>query len=438
MFDHRIAISYKTRRLLSEHSQYLPYGAAHYSYRSVKEKFSQCFELYGIRYFELDRPEIYPVGRDIYNNVAHIQFKPFEEIRLLRGVPNVAHVAWEFPVLPTERYWATGDLRRTQPLEDYVHMLDILDEVWVGSEYAQQVLSAHGVQNVYVVPAPVLFSAATQGRNHSSNYERIDPMIAGFASRLKRVRSVELTRNNIRDLNEGVQFTESVALSDVLTRHRRVFILVANPGDMRKNLPAALLAMRSIPKADDVCLVIKFVIDNKIVDLKSAVFDVLKARFQELEYDFFDQDFPGVYIFSDVLSEGELSAFYSCAHFYLCPAFAEGQNLPILEAMAKGVIPVSVNHTAMADYVSESNSFIIESKSLPAPKCFESAYGMANMSINISTHKDVAAAIERALGSDDDEIGGKSVVAIETINLGYSARNVINIVDLRLSALRGV
>ena len=51
-----------------------------------------------------------------------------------------------------------------------------------------------------------------------------------------------------------------------------------------------------------------------------------------------------------------MDALYEAADFYLCTSIAEGQNLPMLEAMSFGVVPVSPRHTAMRDYLDNDNS----------------------------------------------------------------------------------
>ena len=60
-----------------------------------------------------------------------------------------------------------------------------------------------------------------------------------------------------------------------------------------------------------------------------------------------------------------MSALYCIADFYICTSAAEGQNLPLLEAMAHGSVPVSTGNTAMADYITADNAFQIAERSVP-------------------------------------------------------------------------
>jgi hypothetical protein len=44
---------------------------------------------------------------------------------------------------------------------------------------------------------------------------------------------------------------------------------------------------------------------------------------------------------------------------------AEGQNPPLQEAMACGVVPIAPRHTAMLDYICEDNAIIVRSQRHP-------------------------------------------------------------------------
>ena len=100
-----IYYSHRTRKALAEGRSYLPLGFAHYSYGTVCRKFLDVFREGGLEAQELLMPEIYPSPAHLFPSNAlarplHIAFKPYEEIRLLKGAANVAHVAWEFDRLP--------------------------------------------------------------------------------------------------------------------------------------------------------------------------------------------------------------------------------------------------------------------------------------------------------------------------------------------------
>jgi hypothetical protein len=77
-------------------------------------------------------------------------FKPPNLFRVLKGVPNIACVAWEFDGFPEIR-----DRKRVIPSDDMAHMLRIPDEIWVPCEFTAQIVRQAGIKNVYTVPAPI-------------------------------------------------------------------------------------------------------------------------------------------------------------------------------------------------------------------------------------------------------------------------------------------
>jgi len=80
---------------------YIP-GRAHYSYRVVSAKFRTALHDLGCECIDLPRPEIYfaPVAKKILRNPCfHLIFTPPNLFRVLKGVPNIACVAWEFDKL---------------------------------------------------------------------------------------------------------------------------------------------------------------------------------------------------------------------------------------------------------------------------------------------------------------------------------------------------
>src|SRR5690606_16655141 len=66
-----------------------------------------------------------------------------------------------------------------------------------------------------------------------------------------------------------------------------------------------------------------------------------------------------VVLFSGFLPDDQLSHLYRLADFYVCTSIAEGQNLPLMEAMVHGCVPISVTNTAMADYVTADNAVTV-------------------------------------------------------------------------------
>jgi hypothetical protein len=140
--------SVRTRHALTRQFSQLPLGLPHYSYGIVSQKFITLLADMGIGTIELTMPEIYPshcsIGPRKPNTPrpVHLMFKAFDEIRLLKGVYNIAHVAWEYNRLPSFDRLPKFHPKRSHPLNDYVYALSLVDEVWVGCSFTRDTLES--------------------------------------------------------------------------------------------------------------------------------------------------------------------------------------------------------------------------------------------------------------------------------------------------------
>jgi glycosyltransferase involved in cell wall biosynthesis len=418
--------SFRLRRSLAENTSHVPFGAAHYSYGAVASKFLAMFERKRVLTSELDRPEIYVAPpKPITSNAVHIMFKPFEEFRLLKGAKNIAHVAWEFEKIPTRALWLVGDPQRSVPFADYLHMLTLPDRLWVGCRHTESVFRLHGIVNVDVIPAPI---AVSEGAFETVANERKQ-----YRRSLSHTRdSITLTALKAPWQRHGVsgEKTTSTSLSSLRTQYRRMFLSILNPGDLRKNL-ASLIDGFSLASAADtsICLVIKLIIDNNAISIDEFLGDILPKRYSELELTFGEITPSNIFITFDYLSNSALHDMYRAVDFYLSATFAEGQNLPLQEAMANGVVPVIANHTAMSDYVTMDNSVIVNWTGGKSFYAMSRAYGLSELMIPWITSYDVANAVRFAATLDDIGFLRKQEAAWQTIAEGYSETTILKLVE---------
>ena len=409
--------SVKLRRNLSDGSERVPFGAAHYSYGAVADKFVTALKKLNISLRELARPEIYPPPSPDGRRPLHICFKPYEEIRVLHGAINIAHVAWEFAKLPHRADWPLGDARRLNPFSDYLHMLKIPERVWVGCEYTKNVFLKYGVANVDVVPAPI---------------QTPIPLERGFSDVRTLARSI--AQHRIADLDlvkldgrvaqrpaPALIEQNRVKLGAVLKDSKSMFVTVANPGDLRKNLPALIdgfsLAAQRTP---GLALILKATIENSIESVRTVISETLPKRYSEQERTFGDITPTGVYILTERLSDDDLTALQACSDFYLSAALAEGQNLPLQEAMSVGTAPIAPANTAMADYIFPDNAIVVPFTMRRAPACFEAAYGLGEIETPWVSAEAVAAAVETAAAASPQQRAACGRAAWETIKSRYS------------------
>ena len=142
-------------------------------------------------------------------------------------------------------------------------------------------------------------------------------------------------------------------------RRRRIYLSVFNPEDFRKNLDSMIRGFDAfLQQGHDDLLIIKALTGTERFSLEQVVRDVMVNKLARGSA--FGTE--NILVFNAFLTEEEMTLLYDAADFYLCTSIAEGQNLPLLEAMARGVVPVTTRTTAMLDYIDAENAVVIETE----------------------------------------------------------------------------
>ena len=411
-------------------------GKRHYSYRFALRKFVDALTRAGASCVELPMPEFYAdknalpqtdrdaIARDVI--VPHLIFRSTEEIRLLKFAYNIACFAWEFDVLDdfTRR---DGNM-----LDNQAHMLSICDEVWVPCAFTKSVLNKFGVARVEVLPAPIdipLLEADEATRQRSD-----------WLLELAAIPALPMNHNPHWGLEDSLIANRS-AYKPLFTwmqdrsANPLVFVSVFNPEDHRKNLNAMLRGFYTFSKINgDAVLIIKLVTSLASHDIapREMVFKLIANKLDDngvLQSD-------RILFVSDFLTDEELDALYRSADFYLCASIAEGQNLPLLEAMGRGAVPVSTRHTAMADYLDDENSIEVPSRRIDnfipylAPATFARRF-----QIDHSDEHDVFAALMAANSTPPEKRKRMSVAAAAAVRRLYGPELVAAQIAARLDAI---
>lgn len=71
-------------------------------------------------------------------------------------------------------------------------------------------------------------------------------------------------------------------------------------------------------------------------------------------------NYPSIYLYTDILPVSMMPNLYKNADVYIAPSRGEGMNLPILESAAMEVPVISAYNTAMTDFLTEKNSYFIQ------------------------------------------------------------------------------
>jgi glycosyltransferase involved in cell wall biosynthesis len=399
-------------------------GAPHYSYHFAAQRFRDMLTRRGRPPTHLPMPEYY-ADRSALPHAepgahVHLMFRSTEQIRLLKPATNICCFAWEFPVLKNDT------LPGEHPFANQAAMLSLCDEVWTPSEFARRVLQAHGIANAHRIPAPVPLPAG--GRR---------PRTAALA-RFSKLQTVTLNINfTWPDEHQDQQAqTTAATLGDWLAAHTKskrgptIFLSILNPEDFRKNLDAMLRGFHHLRQLHaDAVLIVKVLTASSRFSLAQAAGGVVRNK---LAPGTVLRD-SGIAIINAYLEDEEMSLLYSLADFYLCTSVAEGQNLPLLEAMAHGTVAVTTSNTAMDDYITPDNAFIIPTR-MVANDNAHLAGTIARRPFQVShcTARDVYEALAGALAARSATRTAKARAGVRTLSALYAEDAVWPLLESRL------
>lgn len=309
----------------------LRYGQAHYSWMLIAHLYEQALAALSYPAQEIVRPEIYqsPLSAatlHLSRSDIHLAVKPIEELRRLKFTRNFFVCGWEFPEFSTTSF-------ESNPFFNQIQTLGGADAVLCWSDYTRDNLKGYGLKNVFTLPPP----------------------LAGAG-----------------DLDDGVPAVECLTLdthcppgseplidlSAFLAAHTRStrFLSVLNPWDYRKELPRMMSEfVQAARETPDICLVVKLVVDNQGTTLRN-INEILRAVYGlELRAD-------NVAFVGAALPDADLRRLMKQAHFYLCTSSVEGLNLPLIEAMFEGLVPVAPWNSAMGTYLDARCSLGIDTE----------------------------------------------------------------------------
>ena len=152
---------------------------------------------------------------------------------------------------------------------------------------------------------------------------------------------------------------------------------------------------------------LKLVVDNKNDRLDNVLTGVLRSCISG--YELIDSN--AVWLATECLAEPVLADLYHFSSAYLCSSLAEGQNPPLQEAMACGVVPITTFHTSMLDYISHDNAVIIRSQRRPIDRPDTAMGTNPDARWHVCTSADVACALRQFAGlgeADRRELGARA------------------------------
>lgn len=385
-----ISASIESERLIDFTSgSDIVYGKAHYSWKISAKLYKKGLHYSSVETKDILRPEIYrtEIARKVAcidENDVHLCVKPIEHIRKLPGVKNICVAGWEFPEFSDYGY-------ENNPFNNYISVLSKTMEVWCWSNFTTNNLRENGLNNVITFPPPVLLGV----------YSGIN--------------------SGILDSITGVTYGSTRGNGNIpldlflsLNKEKTIFIAVINPGDRRKQTKLMIEAFLEAQKYNsNIVLIIKLIIDNVTVTLENAS-DFIN-NFHGLE-----GSSEKIFLIGDVLTDEQMISLIGLSKFYLCTSSTEGLNLPIIEAMGQGVVPISISETAMKDYINTENALVLDSDQVNTT----GSYHMLHEYIE-TTHfpprlYSIICKILEAGAMSNDTYRGMSENAIQKVNELYS------------------
>jgi glycosyltransferase involved in cell wall biosynthesis len=182
-------------------------------------------------------------------------------------------------------------------------------------------------------------------------------------------------------------------------------------------------------------LIVKLVLDGTKGSLRRALSDHLPKYFEEIGVPFSFVDCPNILLVRDHLPAEDLAMLYRAADFYVCTSGAEGQGLPVQEAMAAGLVPISTRETAMEDYIDADNSIVMQAETAPIPYQVSAAYGLWGVTWRPVGAHEVARALAAAAALSPDAYAKRSEAAVQRIRTLYGYEPTAARVKQRLAAL---
>lgn len=400
-------------------------GAAHYSYSYILRGYLEALEEAGYDCRVISHPEYMPDirSRSRGRNV-HIGFYPPDEPRFLKGAYNITCIAWEF-----ERLRNRAEARSYHAFSDAATMLQRSDEVWAISEFGAEAVRKAGMSRVRAVPTPVA-ARRLQGRARRPSLNEMEKA----ARKLDRVRwrSLAIIPAIQKKMSEQVE-RQTRPLSDTpifkeSAERPTVFISIFNVHDYRKQIKPLLESfVRFAQTQPNVHLLLKATsIDSATLDINTQLFKYQVADPGELTPPLVSDR---ILVTTDTLSRDEMCALNDLASFYVCTSHAEGQNLPLIEAMGAGLVPISVDHTAMRDYVRPGNAIAIPSSLRPMTPRLTARYDLYGVRTYFVDPRDVHAGLSAAVAQSDEAYSAMSGAAVSTVREEFGSGRLIEAIE---------
>lgn len=407
-------------------------GRSDYSYAFALKGFARALDDLGIDYQILNEVAGIANIRNISTakKIIHIGFYPPEKINLLKGAYNIICFAWEF-----ERLRLPEENLSYNAFSDQASMLALADELWIPSQYGVESVKRSVRNIVTYMPSPAVIDRNVGWRPKPQTRRAISTAAAS----LRNVSWVPLSiMPRIQDIMSHDAQRHAASLQKILFNHADssanpiIYVALFNAYDYRKNIDSLIRGFdafsREYPNA---YLFLKVADEQKLDNGPNA--SVLHGQMSSPDSLVPSVSSRNIWLTRETLTREQLNTLFDVSRFYVCPAIAEGQNLPLIEAMARRSVPVSVRHTAMNDYIQEDNAVIMTHRTIPAPIGFAERYQMFGITLYKAGIEDVYDALVRSVAIPEDGYEKMATAAFDTVQTAFGTHRLSERLDQLLS-----
>jgi glycosyltransferase involved in cell wall biosynthesis len=337
-------------------------GAPEYSYWFVRKAFWPALERFGIVVPVTDpKREVDTICRTAARDgqtCVFFSFEPPHKTMLGLGCPTIPVFAWEFDSLP-DAVW------EDEPRNNWPDVLRQVTAAITHSSFSRQVVRNRMGENypVWSIPAPmygahVRHVASARGwhaaRTLTISGIAIDAALVDleqFSLRNAHGEGTDALRALAAYVAEPERAPRQLALAGV------VYTAIFNPIDGRKNwndlIAGFIWEFRDTP---DATLLLKITHADPVRALLLILLDIAKMGTFRCR----------IVLIHGMLPDVEYQALVEMTSYTVNASTNEGQCLPLMEFMSAGRPAIAPLHTAMLDYITPDNAFIVKSTPRPA------------------------------------------------------------------------
>jgi len=337
-------------------------GAPEYSYWFVRRAFWPMLERFGIVVPVTDPArEVDTICRtaELHGEpCVFFSFEPPHKTILGLSCPTIPVFAWEFDTIPDE-IWAD------EPRNDWTRVLAVTKAAITHSNFSVQAVRRSMGKNypVWSIPAPVHRGQMAHVASARGWHPAETVPVSGIALAMDRVdlSSFSMQRAHEDGIANLRALAAYVAEADRAPRTIQlggvIYTAIFNPIDGRKNwtdlLAGFIWAFRDEP---DATLVMKLTHYDPVRALLPVLSDIAKLGPHRCK----------IILLHGMLPDDEYQTLIRMTSYTINASTNEGQCLPLMEFMSAGRPAISPLHTAMLDYISPRNAFVVETFAHPA------------------------------------------------------------------------